>query len=274
MALTILSTPNLMEPSYTLDGANLAIVADSDDSALCSFKYVGDVIINNDPKVVIKVSPNLQNGKGIISPNRIIEDFLSYDLHRSSSIFQEASNSFLEWDCVIGEESDGTLDCSGDNYIIAYGITVSGYAWNGTKQYDDDYTYTDFLMGATGPSRFLTNAPNETTIRVQENSYLYFLNDIDATAHIGPTAVPNGYPIALEVTVTPITGSNVIYYIVPDINIESNKMYSVGTGPGDINSYVFRDQVFRTNGNAVTDFIIDCNTKSYSVRLTNVLIVA
>jgi hypothetical protein len=212
----------------------------------------------------------LIDAKGILSPNRVLEDFLSYNLHESTSVFQENPDCMVQYDFRLGEESDGTLDCSSQVYTPVLGPTVSGFAWNGTLQYAENYTFNDFIIGpAAGTKRFLTNAPSTQNIRVQENSYLYFLSGLTASPIIGPSqSPPKGYPLALEVVITTAT-STATWYVIPNISITPNKIYSIGVGPGDINSYVFENQVWSGLGVLASDFIIDCNTISYTVKLTN-----
>lgn len=268
--ITVVQIPNLIEPASSTDGANLAIIADSDNSAFCSFKYLAAVSINDTPISVLKVSPNLQDGLGILSANRVIEDFLSYDLHGPTAGFSLANQSLVKWSIELGEETDGTLDCTGTTYLQQFGPTVTGWAWNGALQPTDTWTYADFYQSTGGTGiRFLTNGPNRQRVKTEDSSFLYFLSGIAATAHLGPTAPPNGYPICLKINTVSATGASQNWFMVPSINIEVNKMYSIGVGPALINNQVTANQVFSAFGTLATGTIIDCSTRSYSVELTN-----
>lgn len=274
MAIEILSQPLEIEPVYSIDGSNLAVVLDSDDSALFSFKYVQEVSILGNFIVTTKVSPNVGGavnlGKGVLSANRILEDFVSYDLH-DEPCFQICGNSFVDYSIQLGEENDGTLDGSGGTPVITLGATVSGYIWNGTVQYNDDYDYTDFLVGLTSgitDKLFLTNAPRTQEVNFFDNSFLYWLNGVTASGIPAGSTGIGIPPLAMEIIVTGPTSSST-YYIFPDQDITDPMMLSLGVGPADINRMSFDGFLYDTFGTPVVDEIINCNTVQYTVQLTD-----
>lgn len=267
--ITVLSEPRFIEPVYSIDGHNLAHVIDSDNSALFSFKYVQEIYVDGEFITRTKVSPNigppLGQGKGVLQANRILEDFVSYDLHRQEG-FSNAINSMISYDIVIGEESDGTLDGSGPGFEITPGPTFSGHIWNATLQYRDAYTFNDFLTGLTAaPKRFLTNAPKTQLVQPDENLALYFMNGLTAAAAPGPT-ISGTQVISAEIEVFGPTSSTV-YYIFLNENIEPNTIVSLGIGPSDINRLVDIGRLFNALGEPVSEPVIDCDVIKYTVQL-------
>lgn len=270
--ITVLAQPALITPVYSIDGYNLAIVVDSDLSALYSFRYVQEVTIDGDLITQTRVAPNVVNGlgKGVLQPNRILEDFLSYDLHNVFD-FKVCENSFIQWSVRIGEESDGTLDGTGSEFEVVFGATATGYSWNGTIQYADDFTYTDFLMGATGASsnRFLTNAPSTQDINITESSFIYWLNGV---ASGGVTPPITSTPMALRVNVINSSGgftTSNIYYVIPSIPLANPEMISLAVGPPDLNALADAGLVVDEDGDPVETPIISCDTLYYTIRLTD-----
>lgn len=267
MAISIINSPILINPIYTIDGHNLSIVVDSTDSSNLNFKYVQRIEVDGLFVAQTRVSPNVElgMGKGVLQPHRIIEDFISYDIHEQFAGFQICTNSMVEWSSRIGEESDGTLDGTGASYSITFGPTVSGFAWNGTYQYGDDYDFTDFrITSTTSNRRFLTNAPNEQDIYFNESSFLYFMNGVDYIFASSSTS-PD---IVLEIVVY-LDGIPTTYYAIPTIDIPINKICSVGVGPSDINKMCALDMVVTPQGSVVNSRIIFCGIDYYTVRLTD-----
>lgn len=267
--LSILSQPLEIEPVYSIDGSNLSCVLDSTESGNYAFRYVQQIGINGITVAQTRVAPNIEAGlgKGVLQPNRIMEDFLSYDRHITQG-FQTDENSFIRYDIQFGEESDGTLDGSNGDYIITLGPTITGYVWNGTVQYDDSYTYLDYLMGQTGSAGdFLSNSPGTQDIGLDESSFLYWLNGIGCTGFTGGTA-PSFFPLAMQITITGATSTDT-YWILPSVNLTDREMTSLAVGPADLNELADLGHVYDDTGAQVASPIITCDTVSYALQITD-----
>lgn len=269
MAITILSSPsNPIEPIFVEGGWNNSFVLDSNESSFCSMKYVGDLYINNTLITRIKNSPNLIDGRCVITPWRILEDFVSSDKYfgigLTSSVFQNCTNSKLDYQLTFGEESDGTLGCTGSSFDITFGASASRFAFNGTLQYGEVWDYTEWFVTMDSSGKFLTNAPREQDINISENSFLYYISD---AVHAG-SGTSSGQ--TLEVTVD--NGGIIDTYYV--LNYRLSKVYdilSIGVGPVDLNSYVGFGYVRTGDGSLVINDMITCDTTSYEVRISEYL---
>lgn len=164
MAITILSQPDSYQPDYSIDGHQLSYVLDSTQSYLCSMKYIGDVYINGDYVTTIKNSPNLKDGKCVMTFNEVISDFISYDRWNGPN-FQICTQSKCDYKIIFGEETDGTSDCSNGTFGIQYGPSHSGIAFNGTLQYaEKTFDANQYLMNTGSTASFLTNSPRTTQV--------------------------------------------------------------------------------------------------------------
>jgi len=266
--LSILSQPLEIEPVYSIDGSNLSCVLDSTESGNYAFRYVQQIGINGVTITTTRVAPNIEAGlgKGVLQPNRIMEDFLSYDKHITQG-FQTDDNSFVRYDIQFGEESDGTLDGSNGDYIITLGPTITGYVWNGTLQYADSYTFLDYLVGpSAGTSSFLTNGPDIQEIQLEESAFVYWLNAIGCTGFTGAPA-PTTFPLAMQVTVYGTTTET--YWILPYNNISDREMTSLAVGPADINELADQGHVYDDTGAQEFGPIITCDTTKYEIKITD-----
>ena len=265
--ITILSEPTSVEPVYTIDGSNLAFVLDSNDSANYAFRYVQKISINGADITTTKVVPNIEagEGKGVMQPGRILEDFLSYDLHRSFT-GQLCPNSYLYYEIQFGEYSDGTLDGSSLAFETTWGPTFGAYAWNAAKQYDDVYTFEDYLVGdpLVSIGRFLTRAPITLDINLTESQTLSILQD--ATVNV-------------TLTIIVYEGLTASTYYIPQpygFTAGDTTEYAVSSwacGPADLNLAVTEGLVWIPGSVQATDPIIDCNTTKYEVKFTDYVII-
>lgn len=270
MAITVLSQPAEIAPAYTIDGSNLAIVVSSTDAANYSFRYVQRISVNGAYVTQTRVAPNIEDGfgNGVLQPNRILEDFVSRDLHRVVD-FNVCEQSFAQYDVAIGEESDGTIGGTGASYSVVFGPTVSGYVWNGSFQYADDYVFQDYLAGNTAGTQvsFLTYGPTTQDIGIAESTFLYWLN-----GSTGMTGGPTGtYDLAMRIRVYSEDGSSDSYRVVPGFEIPAPSMCSLAVGPPDLNALVDAGLVWRFTGAQETDPIIGCTTVAYDVSLTSIV---
>lgn len=264
MAITILSQPDSYQPDYSIDGHQLSYVLDSTQSYLCSMKYIGDVYINGDYVTTIKNSPNLKDGKCVMTFNEVISDFISYDRWNGPN-FQICTQSKCDYKIIFGEETDGTSDCSNGTFGIQYGPSHSGIAFNGTLQYaEKTFNQVEWGVGMSGShANFLTNSPYVRDVNIQDHDYLYFISSIDtATSSVGASG-----SMHMEVSVTDDQGVTRYYYIPNRYYSEAGTIFGVGTGPRDLERYIEQGIIFNNNSLPVVDPIITCSTVTYSVTL-------
>lgn len=266
MAITILSTPNNpIEPIFVEGGWNNSYTLNSGSSSFCSMKYVGELYVNNELITRIKNSPNLQDGKCVITPWRILEDYVSSDRYvgLTPSFFQKCTNSQLQYKLIFGEELDGTLDCTGSSFNITFGPSASRYGFNGTLQYGETWNYLDwFIEDGNSDGRFLTNAPKTQDIDISENSFLYY---IAASQSAGSGQIADS---ALEVIVNNGNKTQTWYVLNYRVNNDYD-ILAIGCGPADLNYYVTQGIVRNNLGILATQSIITCDTIDYKVRITD-----
>lgn len=266
MAITILSQPEEFIPIYSIDGDNLSFVLESTESALCSMKYVVEISVNGAYITTIKNSPNLVDGKCVMTLNRVIEDFVSYDKWIGPN-FQICTSSVATYSVRFGEETDGTYDCTGDDFDVAYDPTYSGRVFNGTIQYGEAFDIEDYYIGGGYIGDFLTNQPDDTGyLNVTDSSYLYYISmDTVTTGATGPFPVADQ---ALEVLVYDEFGGITIWYVLNLNPSPPNTIIAIGVGPDNINDYVSQAIVWNSSGVIADGPIITCDTIQYKVRIS------
>lgn len=268
MALTILSQPSNYQPVYTADGNNLSFVLNSTISQQCSMKYVADVYVRGDLVTTIKNSPNLEDGKCVIQIHEVLSDFISYDKWIGPN-FQTCTQSFATYSVRFGEESDGSLDCSGTSFDTVYsGSTFSNTAFNGTIQYfDQTFNPVAYYVGPSynnSSAKFLSNGPSTRSVGESDTPVLYYISSDEVLPGAGPS-VSHG----LEVTITSTTGATAIWNVLNGVASEAGSILAIAVGPQQINDYVDQGIVRLYHGTVATQSIIDCDTASYAVRITN-----
>ena len=265
MAITILSTPGEFQPVFSADGHNLSFVIDSNQSFLCSMNYVMDVYINELFVNRVRTSPNLADGKCVFQLDGILHNFMSFDLWEGPN-FQLCQNSFLKYEVQFGEETDGTTNCTGGEFNIVLGPSFSAWAFNGTLQYiEKDFNETDYYVNTATPSLFLTNSPDELSININDEQYLYYINNMIVSTASGASASQ-----AMEVKITLQNGNTQTWYVLnQQIEFLPKSIISIGTSPNNINDYVTQGIVYNSFGIQATQSIIDCNVDFYEVAITN-----
>jgi len=265
MAITILSQPlNPIEPIFVEGGWNNSFTLNSTISNQCSMKYVGDLRIDGVLITRIKNSPNLQDGKCVITPWRILEDYVSGDRYLGEvPIFQNCQDSQIRYSLRFGEESDGTLGCTGSSFNVTLGPSRQLFGFNGTLQYGEEWDYTEWFVSGDNDGQFLTNAPREQHINIGENSFLYYISD-EVGSGTGSTADQ-----ALEVKINFGGGVFQTWYV---LNYQASAAYdilAIGVGPADLNRYVDLGFVRDNFGVVATQSIITCDVVDYEVKITN-----
>lgn len=272
MAVTTIHAAGPFEPVYSIDGDNVTWVLDSSNKALCSMKYVTDVYLGTGGTGAtaftrLKLSPNTTDGLCTVSLNRVLEDFISYDLPGLTG-FAGCPNSSTSYYLAFGEETDGTLGCTGASFSVVMGDPVARwYVFNGTLQYGEDWNPFHWLAGATTSTtvQFLTNAPTTQDVKVTESSFLYFILGATAPAATGGAGDLDFY---LRVRTTASNGVQENFFVMPDATFTAATICSVAMGPVDLNAAVTAGRVWsQTSGALQTDPIVGCTTVSYAVKL-------
>lgn len=175
---TAITESQLFQPVYN----PLWFYEESFDGFQPNFKFINDVYRTG---VTINY---LGRFKGFVKPGgllyndfsyaRVLESELSYDLFSPNVIgFSASTNCIMQYGILCGQEygdiSTGTTTYSGISY-------VSGYTWNGVLRYQQipNYSQTNYIL--TGSNcNFLTYAPDNQYIRLNERASLSFINYYD-----------------------------------------------------------------------------------------------
>lgn len=273
--ITIVNPPPIYySPVYSMDGANLTWVLDSDLKMYCSMKYVANIWVNGSSQSIdVKLSPNGPNGICSMSLNRIFEDYVSWDITPDLVGFAECLNSEGSAEIYFAEETDGTIGCTG-LYFSQTDTSESASIrfWNGTVQYKEgsntgnfDYCLPFIVStiepGATSANRFLTNGPNKHTIGLDEQHFLHYIESGQHTS--GSTG------LALKIDVYPKQGTMMSYFL-PTWFPGVLGMKRVSVGPAQLNQAASLDLMLNYWGQPLigATSIIDCNTDRYVVGLS------
>jgi hypothetical protein len=110
MAITLISAPQRVSPVYN----PIAFTVSSDNTTECNFTYICDVYVNGIYVTRLKLFPSGANDYATFFVERILEDFLTYDLQENlygSSIFAMSPNSIIDYELRFGEEYDSSAQC-------------------------------------------------------------------------------------------------------------------------------------------------------------------
>lgn len=172
MAITILYSPQLIQPVYN----DIVYVVDSTNKTECSFEYIADVYIGGVFKTRLKKFPN-PDGYAEFRVNKIISDYLSYDLHDGLTGVATNPNSIVDYQIKFGESYDSSALCdAGATLYTNLTNATLAYAFNGVIQDIDfdDWDYTDYKPTDT-TTKLLTNFPDYLPIGINDSYYINFL---------------------------------------------------------------------------------------------------
>lgn len=178
MAITIKQYPafktsnsaNTIMPVYN----TIAFTVDSTNKTQCQFQYICDVYVEGVFVTRLKQFPTGSNNYATFKVNRILEDYVSFDLHENlygSSLFALNTNSIKSYTLKFGEEYDTSAQCDAGTTVYADLTLSSSVAnfkcFNGALQKDEFLVYFDTTYYASSSSsKFLTGFPNEAMIRL------------------------------------------------------------------------------------------------------------
>ena len=162
MAITQKQAPKTFAPVYN----PIEWVLDSDKKTEDSFKYVADVFVSGVTTPAffrLKTQAHPTLGFGVFDVHRILENFLSSDIDKSTFGFQRNQQSFIRYDIKFGEEFDATpAASSGTTVFPDLLVKTDNFVINAAQEFLDwkDFATDDFLIGSDSVARrFLTNAP-------------------------------------------------------------------------------------------------------------------
>lgn len=192
MSLSIIASPDLYSPVYS----PIVFVVDSTYKAECKFHYLCDVYVEDELAVRLKLEPTGEDLYGEFHVNRILENYVTFDLFPNIDGFEPCPNSIKKYHIVFREMFDGSDNC--DAYATEAGSleTDPFYVWNGAYQHEEynAATYQKFGFGNNSSTGFflscwqppfpgsqtLANQPQYQGLglpmRVQDSMWSCFLN--------------------------------------------------------------------------------------------------
>lgn len=227
MAITILQSPDTISPAYN----DIVFTVDSTNKAQCSFRYLCDIYVNGSYITRLKLFPFGSNGYASFKINRVLEDFVSHDLHANlygTNIFAANNNTIKDYQLKFGEEYDSSPQCDAGTTIFPNLTTTSTFSFfNGAFQYKNYLTYAsaDYLMtGVT--KKFLTNMPNRAYITYGDQMTFNFMN--------------SGSVYKMQVITYNSTGTVLGTYrynnVFSAVGSYNTRILTVGVGPENLNN--------------------------------------
>jgi hypothetical protein len=227
MSVTILQSPDTLMPAYN----DIVFTVDSTNKAQCSFRYVCDIYVESVFVKRLKAFPDPVTGYASFKVNRLLEDFVSYDLNSNlygSSIFTDNSNTCAKYVLKFGEEYDSSAQCdTGTTVYDNLTVTSSYYAFNAALQKNEwiSWLSTNYSMLAS-TSKFLTNIPDKALINLGSQMTFNFVN--------------SGLVDRLKVITYDGAGTTIGTYTYTNgfsaVTNSSNKILTVGVGTENLNN--------------------------------------
>jgi hypothetical protein len=228
--ITLVQSPgsNIM-PVYN----TIAFTVDSDNKTQCSFKYLCDIYVNGVYVTRLKGFPLGTTGYCTFKVERVLQDYLSYDLHHNlfgSSLFSSSNpNSIIDFVLQFGEEYDGSAQCDTGTTIYSNVLQSSAFrAFNGVLQRKEWLTWnSSSFVSSNSAARFLTNMPNQAKINIGEQltyniftatNTIYFLEVVTYNSAGG------------------VLGTYRYANPTPTISQPYNRITTVGVGPENLNN--------------------------------------
>ena len=229
MAVSVISAPQLYSPAYN----SIVWTVNSSNKAQCNFRYRCDVYVNTVLVASLPMYPTGPNGYAEFKINRVIQDYLSYNLQNNLYGFAENDASICRYVLKFGEEYDNSVDCDAGTTIYSDLTTTASYfAWNAAMQYREfeEFDYDTFVMDDSA-AKFLTHSPSEVLIGEGQQFAINFFNITNNKVYalVVDTYDSSGTPIqSCEI-------QNTAYYSVA-AGDTSRRMLSVGVGTDNLNN--------------------------------------
>lgn len=227
MAITLLQSPDQIMPVYN----DIVFTVNSSNKAQCSFRYICDVYINGNYITRLKLYPYGVNGYASFKIDRVLQDFVSYDLHNNlygTNIFSRNNETIKDYTLKFGEEYDSSAQCDAGTTVYPNLTNTSTFSFfNSAFQYKNWLTYASSTYKMIGLSnKFLSAIPNGAYIAQGDQMTLNFMQ--------------TGFVDRLEVKTYNVTGSLLGTYTYDNnfstVASYTDRILTVGVGPENLNN--------------------------------------
>lgn len=252
MSVTIKQSPDTVMPVYN----DIVHTVDSTNKAQCSFRYVCDIYVEAIFVERLKLFPDPVTGYASFKINRVLEDYMSYDLHNNlygSSIFSANSNTCKVYVLKFGEEYDSSPQCDAGTTLTA-NMTNTGnyYAFNAALQHREwlQWDSANYDMTAGSDAKFLTVMPDKALITLGSQLTFNFIQ--------------SGQVFKLLVTTYDSSGNVISFYnytnTLNSVTGSDRKVLTVGVGPENLNNSTLA---------VGSQPVINADVSYYTVQLVN-----
>lgn len=250
MSVTIKQSPQLLMPV----GNPIVFTVDSTNKANCNFQYIADVYVNGVYATRLRLFPSGPLGYASFKFNRILTDFISFDIHANLYGTANNPNSIVYYSIKFGEEYDTSVACNAGVTSFPNLTTTSDfYAFNGALQYKEwhDYNYSEYSTNSN-TKKFLTKMPNNAMVGFDDQLNLNFFN-----------LATNQIPF-IEVKTynsnNSLTGTFQFANSQFTLGTNADRLVSIGIGPDNLNN---------TTLTLGAQPVIDITTAYYTVKLVD-----
>ena len=223
MAITINQNPKTYSPAYN----EINFLVTSTNVAQDNFLYVCDVYITGVTPTYfrLKAAQDPTSNKAVFDIHRIIENYLTTNIDKSTYGFQRNTSSWVEYTCKFGEEYG--LSSSGTTVYADLTVASAKYAFNGLWDFLEFTLYNDANYLLTSSSSLFLTSLKSKRVRTTMHSWAHFMANaanktnvmkIVATSTTGgltTTVVDNAFPSPATVT--------------------NDRFMRVSTGPANLN---------------------------------------
>lgn len=249
MAITVLQSPDQIMPVYN----DIVFTVDSTNKAQCSFRYVCDIYVNGLFIIRLKLFPYGTNGYASFKVDRVLQDFVTYDLHNNlygTNIFSRNNETLKDYQLKFGEEYDNSAQCDAGTTVYPNLTNTTTFSFfNSSFQYKNWLSYSSSTYKMVGPTnKFLSNIPNGAYINMGDQMTFNFLQ--------------SGFVDRLEVKTYNNVGSLIGTYTYDNnfstVSLYTDKILTVGIGPENLNNSTLASGV---------QPVIHSNVFTYTIQL-------
>lgn len=230
MAVTLVSEPGAHQPAYN----PIEFSFSSTNVTKCDFVFIGDVYVNGTFAIRLKSFPDI-NGIGTFKLERVLQDFVSYNFNPQVITFASNPQSICDYQLKIMERYNSEDDCTGTSVLSSILLTTDKkYSWNGALQYHEFPSYVEGDLDTESQvSRFLTNAPDDIRISLNDYFTLKIIQGVVSGAGISRSMVVRTYSASGTLLGT-FTKNNSFY----NTTTTGSMLVTVPIGPKNIDTFV------------------------------------